>query len=196
MIIDDLIFNRTLDDVERVKELKTRILEEGLNSLSDAEKTEYLSGMRGAYNYTDLNRVGQAVAYIANRMITLPATLDAYREAQEVGDDPMFDLPYDPAKVDVDPKTNWSVSDIPTQTQMKKYLANITNLRSILTLPSGIPFPPSTMNSLTYVVANNIERILQAVDQRLTEVETELKNLIDRVPPGYVYSGEGLSGEI
>lgn len=66
-VIDDLIYDRTQADVDRVYELKGKILAGGLSALTDAEKTEYMAGMKGAYNYTDLNRVGQAVSYIAQQ---------------------------------------------------------------------------------------------------------------------------------
>lgn len=195
MIIDELIFDRTTEDVQRVKELTNRIMRNGLSSLTPAEKAEYLAGMKGAYNASDMNRVGTAVAYIAARAIQLPSDLEDYREEREVSDDPMFALPYDPDDVDVDPKTDWSVSDIPTLAQIKIYLANIENLRSLVTMPSGTPNTPTTLNGMTFVTANAMERILWIVDQRLTEIETEIKRLIDRVPPSYIFSGELLSGE-
>ena len=78
-IIDNLVYDRTQADVDRVFTLKNKILTEGLSSLSAEEKTEYMAGMKGAYNYGDMNRVGQAVAYIANRMTSLPGQLAAYR---------------------------------------------------------------------------------------------------------------------
>lgn len=82
-IIDNLVYDRTQADVDRVFTLKNKILTEGLSSLSAEEKTEYMAGMKGAYNYGDMNRVGQAVAYIANRMTSLPGQLAAYRAEKE-----------------------------------------------------------------------------------------------------------------
>ena len=76
-VIDTLIYDRTQADVNRVFTLKNKILTEGLNALSAEEKAEYMAGMKGAYNYTDMNRVGQAVAYIANRMTSLHSALAA-----------------------------------------------------------------------------------------------------------------------
>lgn len=195
-VIDTLIFDRTSDDVERVKALKTQIMSEGFSSLSSAERAEYLAGMRGAYNYTDLNRVGKAVAYIASRMEAIPDELKAYRQSHGVAEDSAFDLPYDPEKVSVNPKTDWSVSDIPTKAQIKVYLANISNLRSILTLPSGTPSSPSTLNNMSYVTANRIESILYTIFQQLTEVEQEWYDLIDRAMSDRMYAGEVFAGEI
>ena len=56
-IIDNLVYDRTQADVDRVFTLKNKILTEGLSSLSAEEKTEYMAGMKGAYNYGDMNRV-------------------------------------------------------------------------------------------------------------------------------------------
>ena len=195
-VIDQLIFNRTAEDVERVKTLKAQIMQNGLSSLSSAERAEYMAGMRGAYNYTDMNRVGTAVAYIAERMTALPGQLQVYRQTHGVAEDSVYDLPYDPSAVSVIPKTDWSVSDIPTQTQIRTYLANISNLRSILTLPSDTPSPPSNLNGMTYTIANNLERILYVVYQRFAEIEAEWYNLIDRAMLNRVFAGEIHAGEI
>ena len=77
-VIDTLIFDRTQADVDRVYALKQKILTGGLTSLTAEEKAEYMGGMRGAYNATDLNRVGQAVSYLADRFTDLPGELEAY----------------------------------------------------------------------------------------------------------------------
>lgn len=74
-IIDNLVYDRTQADVDRVFTLKNKILTEGLSSLSAEEKNEYMAGMKGAYNYGDMNRVGQAVAYIANPYDFSPRTV-------------------------------------------------------------------------------------------------------------------------
>lgn len=58
----ELIFNRTLDHVTRLKLLRSK----GYENLTESEKAEY-SGYAalGAYNYTDLNRVETEVARLA-----------------------------------------------------------------------------------------------------------------------------------
>ena len=113
-----------------------------------------------------------------------------------MGEDHIFDLPYDTADIVVSPKTDWSVSDIPTVTQIKTYLGNISNLRSILTLPSGTPSPPSTLNGMTYTTANNLERILWVVYQALLQVESEAYDLIDRAILDRWHSDEFYANEI
>ena len=58
----NLIYDRTAADVERALALAKKA-EAG--TLTDAEKTEWLAGMKGCYNAADLNRVEAAVKSIA-----------------------------------------------------------------------------------------------------------------------------------
>ena len=67
-IINELVYNRTQADVDRVYTLKNKILTGGLAALTAEEKAEYLAGMKGAYNYMDFNRLGEAIAYLVERM--------------------------------------------------------------------------------------------------------------------------------
>ena len=71
----NLIYDRTAEDVERALALAKKA-EAG--TLTDAEKTEWLAGMKGCYNATDMNRVEAAVK-------TLAAELNAAGYAVEVG---------------------------------------------------------------------------------------------------------------
>lgn len=71
----NLIYDRTAEDVERALALAKKA-EAG--TLTDAEKTEWLAGMKGCYNAADLNRVEAAVKQLA-------AELNAAGYAVEVG---------------------------------------------------------------------------------------------------------------
>ncbi len=193
-VIDTLVFNRTQADVDRVFILKNKILTGGLTALSDEEKTEYMAGMKGAYNYQDMNRVGQAVAYIANRMTSIPNELDAYRAEKGVADDPIYHVPYNPSSVVVSAKTNWAMGDIPTQSQVSTYLQNLTVLRRQLTLPEDTPEVPTSLNSLTFQIANDIERLLFVIYTTLVDVTNELYSKIDRTELAFLYSGEAYCG--
>lgn len=194
-IIDNLVYDRTQADVDRVFTLKNKILTGGLNALSAEEKTEYMAGMKGAYNYGDMNRVGQAVAYIADRMTALPGELDAYRAEKGVGDDPNYEVPYDPSTVVVSAKTDWAMGDTPTQSLVKAYLNNLTVLRKQLDLPSNAPAVPSSLDNLTYVTANEIEYLLYVIYQTFLEVEATLYRKIDYTVAMYAYAGISYSGE-
>lgn len=95
---------------------------------------------KGAYNYSDLNRVGRAVAEISDR-----------------------------AQLGLEAKTNWTMWDIPTETDMNRYLDNIAVIRMHLTDGVNVPAVPTTMNNFTYEQANNIELILSAAYESLTK---------------------------
>lgn len=194
-IIDNLVYDRTQADVDRVFTLKNKILTGGLNALSTEEKAEYMAGMKGAYNYGDMNRVGQAVAYIADRMTALPGELDAYRAEKGVGDDPNYEVPYDPSTVVVSAKTDWAMGDTPTQSLVKAYLNNLTVLRKQLDLPSNAPAVPSSLDNLTYVTANEIEYLLYVIYQTFLEVEATLYRKIDYTVAMYAYAGISYSGD-
>lgn len=64
-IIQELITDRAQADVNRVRELALK----GWTGMTTAEQTEWAAGMKGAYNYTDLNRVTQAMDYINNQLV-------------------------------------------------------------------------------------------------------------------------------
>lgn len=194
-VIDTLIFDRTQADVDRVYALKQKILTGGLTSLTAEEKSEYMGGMRGAYNATDLNRVGQAVSYLADRFTDLPGELEAYREEKGVADDELYHVPYDPSTVVVSPKQNWTVADIPTNSQVQTYLNNLLMLRRQLVLPADAPMVPTSLNNLTFDTANQIEYLLWLVNTALVEVENDLYGKIDRAAESFWYSGEVNCGE-
>ena len=145
-VIDTLIYDRTQADVNRVFILKNKILTKGLNALSAEEKAEYMAGMKGAYNASDLNRVGQAIAYIAD-------LLNGYGYS-----------------VQVYPKTDWTMSDTPTPEQLEQYLANVAALRQALLVLPTTPEVPADMEGLTIQEANDIEKILVDIDRQLTSM--------------------------
>lgn len=94
---------------------------------------------KGAYNYSDLNRVERAVAEISDRM-----------------------------GLGLTTKLNWTMWDIPTAAEMTRYLSNIAVIRQTLPAGTIVPVAPTTMNNFTYEQANNIELILSAAYESLT----------------------------
>lgn len=138
----NLITDRTQADVDRVRQLAQK----GFGNMTADEKTEWLNGLKGAYNASDLNRVGAAVAYVAGR-------LKGYGYA-----------------VSVSPRQDWQVSDIPTPESMTAYLADVAALRAALTVAADTPEVPEDMERLTWQEANNIEQILLDVDELLTRM--------------------------
>lgn len=121
----DFITDRTRANVDRCKELS----EKGWNNLTDSEKAEWAGeAAKGAYNYSDLNRVETAVAELAT----------------------YFGL-------SLTTKTDWGMWDNPTQSQMDRYLANVLAVKNKCPSSIPFPALPDRMNSLSYESANNIE---------------------------------------
>lgn len=139
-IIDTLITDRTQADVDRVLALSAK----GWAGMSPEERAEWSAGLKGAYNALDLNRVNEAMKYLADVFTSYGYT------------------------VSLQPTPTWSVGEIPTEEQMAAYLANVTALRAVLDMPSTTPAVPADMALLTYIEANNIEQILTDIDQLLT----------------------------
>ena len=131
-IIDTLVTDRTQADVERVRELTTK----GFAGMTAAEQAEWLTGMKGAYNASDLNRVGTAMNYLAGRLAPL-CGMDTGWTA----------------------KTDWAVADVITASQAAEYRKQIQDVRNALTYPPGTPAVPE-IDRMTYTGANDIERIL------------------------------------
>ena len=137
-----LITDRTQADVDYV----TRLARTGWANMTDDEKEQWQSSLKGAYNASDLNRVGNAVNYVATRLRIAGYT------------------------VDVSPKITWTDEDIPTESEMAAYLADVATIRGILTVPDMVPPVPEDMALLTYQEANDIESILLMVDGLVTNM--------------------------
>ena len=115
---------------------------------------------KGYYNYVDLNRVGSAMAYLRDRL-----NQNGYL-------------------INISPKT-YKEEDIQTNDDMILYLSQLEIIKSAIQLPDYTPNAPESMKFLTYQKANDIERILEIVDQMLS-------NSIESI----LYSGEIYSGEV
>lgn len=164
-IIDTLITDRTQSDVTRWRTLHDK----GWAGMTADEKAEWSAGVKGAYNATDLNRVGEAIEYIA----------DLFGG---------FGFP-----MAITPKTDWAIKDIPTSQDLEDYLSNVVAIRSMMSnipvYPSGWQAPPEspeTIQHLTYEQANDIERILTDINDLLVWVSNNLLWLF----AGDVYAGE------
>ena len=115
----------------------------------------------GYYNVSDLNRVEQAFEYLQTKM------------NGEYG----FNL-------NLTIKTDWTKSDNITESNIEAYRQNVATIRSAITVTNDTPETPSTMRFLTARRANDIEKILQAIEA-----------LLDNISAAWFYSGEIYSGE-
>lgn len=86
---------------------------------------------KGAYNFSDLNRVEMAVFEIAEQL-----------------------------GLSLETKTDWGRWDIPKQADMDRYIQNVIAIREACPNRDLIPVVPGRMNGLTLSTANKIEEIL------------------------------------
>ena len=127
-------------------------------SVIDTLITDRAAG--STYGADDLNRVGNAVAYLAER----------FREAGYA--------------VNVSPKTDWTEHDWPTPSDMERYLRDVSTLRGLLTQLETTPNVPRSMAKLTHWTANDIEQILVDLDDSITRMKASM------FYAGEIYSGE------
>ena len=114
------------------------MLEVGSEKHEYAPFTEVLPTLatKGAYNYSDLNRVERAVSEISER-----------------------------AGLNLTTKTDWAMWDVPTVADMSRYLGNIVAIKNHFGIATVLP---TSMNNFTYESANNIELILSAAYDLIT----------------------------
>lgn len=132
------ITDRTQADVDRLLVLQTK----GWNNMTSSEREEWYGvATRGAYNYTDLNRVESAVAEISDSLGLGLVT-----------------------------KTDWGMWDVPTEADMARYLENIATIKAAVSYRNNAPTLPDRMGGLTYETANNIEKTLVMLYQIVDSV--------------------------
>lgn len=126
------ITDRTQSDVDRVKEITAKAR---TGTWTDAEQKEWLSGMKGALNYTDFNRIESGI--------------------QELG----FIVG---ASVSV--KTDWTDSGYMKVSDANRWLSNVNSIRAKCSGSSAIADTPESMNKLDFSTMNQIERILFGIE--------------------------------
>lgn len=142
----NLITDRTSSDVNHAKSFQGKKWDD----LSTAQKAEYLLGLKGAYSYTDFNRVENAVQYISDLL-----NMYGYQN-----------------KVNV--KTNWTPEDMQTATEIQRYIDNIAEIKN--KYYSSIEGEmPTTSTWLTAEGANYIEKILADIENIINKMVSEFR---------------------
>lgn len=152
----NLITDRSANDVALWRDLRNK----GWLKMTSAERAKWESHMKGAYNYTDLNRVGAALNYVRDRLAE-----SGFLSASAFS-----------AKVD------WTAGDTPTKADLTKYLGHVSTIRGAFAQRPTTPAAPT--GRLTYREANDIEKIILDVDSLLTNM------VAARFFSGELYSGE------
>ena len=69
----------------------------------------------------------------------------------------------------------WYEADVPTESLLDGYLANVAALRAVLALPETTPPVPADMAGLTQAEANDIESILDIINTYLVALQSILR---------------------
>jgi hypothetical protein len=157
---ETLITDRTQADFEHWKYLRDK----GFAKMTESERAEWLADdLKGAYHKGDLNRVGEALNYLRDRLAAAG---------------------YITYQTDFTARTTWTVSSIPTADDLAYYLRSVSNIREALSRFETTPPAPTYTGTLSIDEANNIEKIL-------IDVEILINNMLaTRVYCGEVMAGE------
>lgn len=133
--LDDLIFNRTQSDVDRVQSLTQKMI---AGTATEAEREEWLGGkMKGAWNASDLNRIEAWTAYLYDVLLQYGYTATITSNPDE-----------------------WVESDIPYRSEIDRIRANVDALQTgFASLPDWQEIVYN--NTMTFGQANVLEWDLQ-----------------------------------
>lgn len=155
-----LITDRTDADFRYWEYLRDK----GFENMTDAERSEWLSGkLKGSYHSSDLNRVGEALNYLCDRLT---------------------DAGYMTYATTFTAKTNWTIASIPTAADLTHYLKSVFNIREAMAQFEKTPLAPIDTGALNVEEANNIEKIL-------IDIEILINNMLAaRFYSSDIYVGE------
>jgi len=141
-----LITDRSEEDIAVIEKLCKKPLE-----MWSQKENEWFNqaNSKGAYNYTDLNRVETAMQYLQHSFLTQGTTIN-----------------YIPVKAGLN-NNKWERDELFTHGNSLRYLANIETVRQQLPEKEDIPETPSDMNDFLFDEANDIEKILVMADDFL-----------------------------
>lgn len=143
-MFENLITDRTLHDFLHWKELRDK----GYKNMTTAEREEWAGDMKGAYNASDVNRVGAVLNYLRDRLKTA-----GYLYGDE------FTM-----------RTDWTKTDIPTAEDFTAYINAVATVRDAMSQYRTTPPTPSDTGSLDFQGANDIEQIALDIEDLINKM--------------------------
>lgn len=145
IITDELVTDRSLaDDIEA-----RRINRKDLADMTEDE-IAFLNTGKGGYHASDMNRVGRACAELYDALTATGNNVEYYG--------------YQPLP------TNWASGAEPSKNDLIRYIGTVRSLRGVVVENYGAPVP-YTMKNLTLEGANNIEKMLLAVEGQIENMK-------------------------
>jgi len=186
-MLENLIYDRTGAEVTILETAELK----GWQQMTAEERTQWLNAVKGAYNYTDLNRVEGAVLFLQGYLNGLQETLDAFIAAQGLAPGSFFEVPFEP--FDLTTVTDWTMQDVPRVSDMARYLGNVDTITDALPITKALP---ATMNKLRWAGANEIERALSALYTAAQKWLADKEQAAQNAAAAWFYSGEIYGGEV
>lgn len=138
----DLVFDRSSSDVTYANQLRTKVLNNGFDSLTEQERADWQThALKGFYNYTDKNRVENAVKQINEVLIQYGYMNDVLTIIEDR-----------------------NIDSIDDKASITRYLNNIQVLINNFYVLQTTPSLPSNLDDLDITKANNIEKILYDIN--------------------------------
>lgn len=139
-----LITDRSQADVNTLNALLKKPLE---NWTAEESMAFWGGAYKGSYDFSDFNRVIGCMDYLVQRLADAGCTVDYLA------------------------LNTFDRDGHPPQTVLETYRANVEALRAALAVPESTPETPADMAGLTLTEANNIEKILLAVEDTIGRME-------------------------
>lgn len=147
-MMTNLVYDRTAEDVAEIRRLLAKLDPETGDGLTAAEQAKWDAGLKGAYNYTDLNRVESAVKTLAAALTVAgyPVEITPVLKGGKAED------------------REWQEGDIVRRAQWTTYLGNVQRLRDAYYTLAETGELPAPGDKLKYTGANTIEKVLADID--------------------------------
>ena len=191
-VLDTLITDRTSQQAERAKVLDAK----DYSQMTNAERAEWNGTLKGCYDASDMNRVGEAVAYVAYQINNNYAgtwnTCDDYGVAWDEYWTPEHWFPDLVYPISLTTKTDWTDTDRPTAAQLATYLQNVRDLATAVSVQHNLP----ASMVITTGNANEIERVLSAAYNMFMDWLDGINQEIEKTSRAWFYSGDLYGGEI
>ena len=144
-----MVFDRTQADVDDANQIIAK-LNHGI-MLTAKEQELYDAGLKGRYNYTDVNRVEAKAAELAGLL-------------QRNG-----------YPVELETRTDWTGADEMRYDDIVRYIDNIRRIRECFDGMSNMPPAVPLTRWLDYAAANDIERTLWVVESAIDSIAAYLR---------------------
>lgn len=186
-----MIIDRSQSDIDIAKSL----IKKGFQNMTSDEKQSFLSGLKGAYNYSDFNRIEATVYYLANRLKDIWIESETLANELGVDWDEIFNYPYDKYGFDdISTKYDWSVDDILNKANRERYINNIKTI--LISFIDDITDIPNSLEKMNFEDANNIEKQLLLLNKKIVAAKNNNDNMMLNASKSWAYSGDVYGGEI